>query len=47
MDIWIDDNSRGSTGVFNFSANETGLPYLNKTTVGSGTIVVPEIQTRQ
>jgi len=41
MDIWIDDNSRGSTGVFNFSANETGLPYLNKTTVGSGTVGLP------
>jgi hypothetical protein len=41
MDIWIDDNSRGSTGVFNFSANETGLPYLNKTSVGSGSIGSP------
>lgn len=41
MDIWIDDNSRGSTGVFNFSAAETGLPYLTKTTVGGGSIGNP------
>jgi len=40
-DIWIDDNSRGSTGVFNFSGNETGLPYLNKTAIGAGSIGLP------
>jgi hypothetical protein len=41
LDIWIDDNSRGSTGVFNFSANETGLPYLNTTNIGAGGIGSP------
>lgn len=41
MDIWIDDNARGSTGVFNFSAAETALPYLHTTTVGSGSIGNP------
>jgi hypothetical protein len=40
-DIWIDDNSRGSTGVFNFSPAQTGLPYLNTTTVGAGSIGNP------
>jgi hypothetical protein len=40
-DIWIDDNSRGSTGVFNFSSNETGLPYLNTGSIGAGTIGLP------
>ena len=40
-DIWIDDNSRGSTGIFNFSAAQTGLPYLNTTSVGAGSIGSP------
>ena len=40
-DIWIDDNARGSTGIFGFSANQTGLPYLNTTTIGSGSIGNP------
>jgi hypothetical protein len=40
-DIWIDDNARGSTGIFNFSANQTGLPYLNTTSIGSGSIGNP------
>ena len=37
-DIWSDVNTRGSQGIYNFSPNETGLPYLNTTSVGGGTI---------
>jgi len=40
-DIWIDDNSRGSTGIFSFSAAQTGLPYLGTTSIGAGTIGNP------
>ena len=40
-DIWIDDNARGSTGIFNFSTAQTGLPYLNTTSIGSGNIGNP------
>jgi len=40
-DIWIDDNSRGSTGIFGFSAAQTALPYIGQTSIGSGSIGNP------
>lgn len=41
LDSWTDRNSRNSQGQLNFSANQTGLPYLNTTTIGGGTIGFP------
>jgi hypothetical protein len=40
-DIWEDINTRGSQGVYNFSAAETALPYLQTTNVGGGSIGFP------
>ena len=37
-DIWSDINTRGSQGIYNFSSAQTGLPYLQTTSVGGGTI---------
>jgi hypothetical protein len=41
IDSFTDRNSKGATGVFNFSSAETGLPYLQSTTVGGGTVGFP------
>jgi hypothetical protein len=41
IDSFTDRNSKGATGVFNFSANQTGLPYLQSATVGGGSIGFP------
>jgi hypothetical protein len=41
LNSWSDRNTRGSQGILNFSANETGLPYLQSTNVGGGTIGFP------
>jgi hypothetical protein len=38
LNTWTDRNSRGSQGILNFSPNETGLPYLQTSTVGGGTV---------
>jgi hypothetical protein len=40
-DIWEDINTRGAQGVYNFSAAETALPYLQSTNVGGGSIGFP------
>ena len=40
-DIWEDINTRGSQGVYNFGSAQTGLPYLNSTNVGGGSIGFP------
>lgn len=41
LNSWTDQNTRGSQGILNFTGNQTGLPYLQTTTVGSGTIGFP------
>jgi hypothetical protein len=41
LNSWTDRNSRGSQGILNFSTNETGLPYLQSTNIGGGTIGFP------
>jgi hypothetical protein len=41
LNSWSDRNSRGSQGILNFSAAETGLPYLQSTNVGGGTVGFP------
>ncbi len=41
LNSWTDRNSRGSQGILNFSAAETGLPYLQSTNVGGGTVGFP------
>jgi hypothetical protein len=38
LDSWTDRNSRGAQGILNFSPNETGLPYLQTSTIGGGTV---------
>ncbi len=38
LDSWTDRNSRGAQGVLNFSPNETGLPYLQTSSIGGQTI---------
>jgi hypothetical protein len=38
LDSWTDRNSRGAQGILNFSPNETGLPYLQNSSVGGQTI---------
>jgi hypothetical protein len=40
-DIWEDINTRGSQGIYNFSAAETGLPYLASTTLSGGNVGFP------
>jgi len=40
-DIWTDVEQVGITGVYNVSAAETGLPYLQATTLGGGNIGFP------
>jgi hypothetical protein len=40
-DIWEDINTRGSQGIYNFSAAETGLPYLSSTTLNGGNVGFP------
>jgi hypothetical protein len=40
-DIWEDINTRGSQGIYNFSAAETGLPYLSSTTLSGGNVGFP------
>jgi hypothetical protein len=40
-DIWEDINTRGSQGIYNFSAAETGLPYVSSTTLGGGNLGFP------
>ncbi|MCU1326192.1 MAG: hypothetical protein JWN34_1562 [Bryobacterales bacterium] len=37
-DIWSDVNTRGSQGIYNFDPAQTGLPYLQSTSVGGGSI---------
>jgi hypothetical protein len=41
LNSWSDRNSRGSQGILNFSAAETGLPYLQSTNIGGGTVGFP------
>jgi hypothetical protein len=41
LNSWTDRNSRNSQGQLNFSANETGLPYLGTTSIGGSTIGFP------
>jgi Carboxypeptidase regulatory-like domain/TonB dependent receptor len=41
LNSWTDRNSRGSQGILNFSAAETGLPYLQSTNVGGGVVGYP------
>ena len=41
LDAFTNRNSVGTTGAFTFSGNETGLPYLQSTNVGGGTIGNP------
>jgi hypothetical protein len=41
LDAFTNRNSVGTTGDFTFSGNETGLPYLQSTTTGGGTIGNP------
>lgn len=38
LNSWSDRNSRGSQGILNFSPAETGLPYLQSTNIGGGTV---------
>jgi len=38
IDIWTDRNSRGATGVLNFSNAETGLPSTQGQNLGGGSI---------
>lgn len=38
LNSWTDRNSRGSQGILNFNAAETGLPYLQSSNIGGGTI---------
>ncbi len=40
-DIWEDINTRGSQGIYNFSAAETGLPYVSSTTLNGGNLGFP------
>lgn len=40
-DIWSDVNTRGSQGIYNFNAAQTGLPYLNSTSLAGGSIGFP------
>ena len=40
-DIWEDVNTRGSQGIYNFSAAETGLPYVSSTTLNGGNLGFP------
>jgi Carboxypeptidase regulatory-like domain len=40
-DIWEDVNTRGSQGIYNFSAGETGLPYVSSTTLSGGNLGFP------
>jgi hypothetical protein len=40
-DIWEDINTRGSQGIYNFSAAETGLPYISSTTLNGGNVGFP------
>ena len=41
IDMWEDINTRGSQGVYTFSAAETALPSLGTTSVGGGTLGFP------
>lgn len=41
LNSWSDRNSRGSQGILNFGAAETGLPYLQNSNIGGGTIGFP------
>ncbi|HWB85414.1 MAG TPA: TonB-dependent receptor [Bryobacteraceae bacterium] len=38
LNSWTDRNSRGAQGILNFSPNETGLPYLQSSSIGGGTV---------
>jgi hypothetical protein len=40
-DIWTDIEQVGTTGIYNVLASETGLPYLQSTTLGGGNIGFP------
>ena len=40
-DISVNGNGSAATGLFNFSGNETALPYVQSTTTGGGTIGNP------
>jgi len=40
-DIWQDVNTRGSQGIYNISAAETGLPYVSSTTLNGGNLGFP------
>jgi len=40
-DIWTDVENVGIGGVYNVSAAETGLPYLQSTTLGGGNVGFP------
>ncbi len=38
LDSWSDRNSRGAQGILNFSPNETGLPYLQTSSISGQTV---------
>jgi hypothetical protein len=40
-DIWTDENYIAQIGSYAFSANQTGQPYLQTTTIGGGTVGFP------
>src|SRR5262249_4813296 len=41
INSWSDRNSRGSQDILNFNAAQTGLPYLQSTNIGGGTVGFP------
>ena len=41
LSSWTDRNTRGAQGILNFSAAETGLPYLQSTNIGGSTVGFP------
>jgi hypothetical protein len=41
LNSWTDRNTRGAQGILNFSAAETGLPYLQNTAIGGSSIGFP------
>jgi hypothetical protein len=38
IDTWINDTTANTQSTYNFSGNETGLPYLNSTSLSGSTI---------
>ena len=38
QNVYSDANYQGAQGVYAFSANQTAIPFLNSTTVGSGSV---------